>query len=157
MAEKHGQQSINKNKSKNINAMKTVFPNNNFVGRKRQPTRLNYQTKLHVCVTKRTSFKTQLEKCKKLFNTGSSEIVIHGLGAAVERTCNLALQLKEIYHNILELDVKTATVKLMDDIKQHNDDHNGEMNFRRNSAIHIRIFRKEPVGIISTKKTKYGL
>ncbi|XP_043492615.1 ribonuclease P protein subunit p20 [Polistes fuscatus] len=154
MAEKHEQQSINKNKSKNINAMKTVFANNNFVVRKRQPTRLGYQTKLHVCVTKKTSFKAQLERCKKLFNTGSSEIVIHGLGAAVERTCNLALQLKEIYHNILELDVKTTTVELTDDIKPHNDDHDGEMNLRRNSAIHIRIFRKEPIGIISKKKNK---
>ncbi|XP_015190520.1 PREDICTED: ribonuclease P protein subunit p20 [Polistes dominula] len=154
MAKKHKLKSINENKSKNINAMKTVFTNDNFVVRKRQPTGLNKQSKLHVCVTKKTCFKAQLQRCKKLFNTGSSEIVIHGLGAAVERACNLALQLKEIHYNILELDIKTSTVELMDDIKPHNDDDDGEMKLRRNSAIHIRVFRKEPIGLISTKKNK---
>lgn len=57
--------------------------------------------------------KAQLKKCEKLFNIGISEIIIHGLGAAIKRACNLALQLKEIHHNSLDLDIKTSTEELI--------------------------------------------
>ncbi|KAI4502607.1 hypothetical protein M0802_002519 [Mischocyttarus mexicanus] len=160
MAEKHKLESINENKSANINIIRTVLPNNKSVIKKSQPIKLGKQNKLHVYVTKRTCLKAQLKWCNKLFNSGSSEIIIHGLGACVEKTCNLALQLKEIYHNILELDIKTSTVELMDNNNLYEDDDDSEMKPRRNSAIHIRVFRKEPIGIISkkvTNRTKYGL
>lgn len=57
--------------------------------------------------------KGQLYKCEKLFDKGASELIIHGLGAAVFKAVNLALQLKEIHHGTLDLDIKTSTVSLV--------------------------------------------
>jgi len=56
--------------------------------------------------------KAQLYKCEKFFDKGESELIIHGLGAAVYKACNLALRLKEIHYGTLELDIKTSTVTL---------------------------------------------
>lgn len=57
-------------------------------------------------------FKGQLYKCEKLFDEGKAELIIHGLGAAVYKASQLALQLKEIHYETLDLDVKTCTVTL---------------------------------------------
>lgn len=51
-------------------------------------------------------------KCEKLFDKGASELIIHGLGAAVYKATNLALRLKEIHHGCLDFDIKTSTVQL---------------------------------------------
>jgi ribonuclease P/MRP protein subunit RPP20 len=56
--------------------------------------------------------KGQLYKCEKFFDKGASELIIHGLGAAVYKACNLALRLKEIHYGTLEFDIKTSTVTL---------------------------------------------
>lgn len=58
-------------------------------------------------------FKGQLYKCEKIFDKGTSELVIHGLGAAVYKAASLALRLKEIHHETLDLDVRTSTVALV--------------------------------------------
>lgn len=152
MAEKRKLQCTNKNNFKEIyvqrNLMKTVLPNNNHVLRKRQPIGLIKRSNKDIYVTNKTNFKAHLNNCERLFNAGISEIVIHGLGAAINRACNLALQLKEIHHNTLDLDIKTSTTELIDDFEPLNDNHDYEMNIRRNSAIHIRVFRKEAMGIL---------
>lgn len=57
--------------------------------------------------------KGQLYKCEKLFDKGASELVIHGLGAAVCKAASLALRLKEIHHETLDLDIRTSTVALV--------------------------------------------
>lgn len=54
-----------------------------------------------------------MSKCEKLLGAGETEIIIHGLGAAISRACNLALQLKNNHNGTLEIDVHTSTVKLI--------------------------------------------
>ncbi|KAL2727950.1 ribonuclease P protein subunit p20-like [Vespula maculifrons] len=145
MAEEHKLQCINKIKSEKSNVQhnitKTLLSSGNYMLRKRQPRLI--REKRDIYVTNKTDFKAQLKKCEKLFNIGVSEIIIHGLGAAIKRACNLALQLKEIHHNSLDFDIKTSTEELIDDFEPLNDDYDYEMKIRRNSAIHIRVFRKE--------------
>ncbi|KAK2584043.1 hypothetical protein KPH14_006493 [Odynerus spinipes] len=152
MAEERKLQCINKNNfnetSVQRNVMKTILSNSNHVLRKRQPIGLIKRENKDIYVTNKTNFKAQLNNCERLFNAGVSEIVIHGLGAAINRACNLALQLKEIHHNTLDLDIKTSTAELIDDFEPLDDNHDYEMNIRRNSAIHIRVFRKEVMGIL---------
>lgn len=122
-----------------------------------------------------TISKGQLYKCEKLFDKGASELVIHGLGAAVYKACNLALRLKEIHYGTLELDIKTSTVTLVgryicsifqklriliniercvricgyllltDNLEALDDDAEDEVSSRQNSAVHIRVFRTLPV------------
>ncbi|XP_035722735.1 ribonuclease P protein subunit p20-like [Vespa mandarinia] len=154
MAEEHKLQCINKIKSKKsnvqYNVIKTLLSNGNYILRKRQP-KLIRQVNRDIYVTNKTDFKAQISKCEKLLNIGVSEIIIHGLGAAIDRACNLALQLKEIHHNSLDLDIKTSTAELIDDFEPLNDDYDYKVKMRRNSAIHIRVFRKEPMGILQCK------
>lgn len=58
-------------------------------------------------------YKAQLKRCEKLLESGEPELIIHGLGAAVNRACNLALQLKGNHCGTLELDINTATTDLI--------------------------------------------
>jgi ribonuclease P/MRP protein subunit RPP20 len=46
-------------------------------------------------------------------NEGEPEIVIHGLGAAVPRAVNLALQLKAKHMGTVEVAVNTSTVDII--------------------------------------------
>jgi ribonuclease P/MRP protein subunit RPP20 len=55
----------------------------------------------------------QLSRCEKLLNDGESDIVIHGLGAAVPRAVNLALQLKAKHLGTVEVAVNTSTVDVV--------------------------------------------
>lgn len=119
--------------------------------------------------------KGQLYKCEKLFDKGASELVIHGLGAAVYKAANLALRLKEIHHETLDLDVRTSTVALVgtytflcvyviklipssrsilliaEKLEALSDDVDDEINNRQNSAIHIRLVRRVPVAVLRSK------
>ncbi|CAF1247766.1 unnamed protein product, partial [Rotaria sordida] len=47
-----------------------------------------------IYVTRKTNFKAQLERCMKLISSNGNyrEIFIHGMGSALQRTINLALQ-----------------------------------------------------------------
>ena len=57
----------------------------------------------------------QIDRCQELLDSG--EIVyIHGLGAAVSRALNVALAVKKNNCGSVDLDVRTATVNLVDDI-----------------------------------------
>ncbi|XP_071632124.1 ribonuclease P protein subunit p20-like isoform X3 [Temnothorax longispinosus] len=80
--------------------------------RKRQPFKFSRSDR-DIYVNNKTPFKGQLYKCEKLFDKGASELVIHGLGAAVCKAASLALRLKEIHHETLDLDIKTSTVDLI--------------------------------------------
>nr|XP_034191191.1 ribonuclease P protein subunit p20 [Osmia lignaria] len=114
--------------------------------KKREPFGLKRQTGKDILITNKTNFKAQLKKCERLFDNGTPEIIIHGLGAAIHRACNLALQLKEIHYNGIELDIKTATTSIIDDFEPLNDEADYETVNRNNSAIHIRVFRKFSIG-----------
>ncbi|XP_015513317.1 ribonuclease P protein subunit p20 isoform X1 [Neodiprion pinetum] len=115
-------------------------PTYEHVIRKRLPPRLPKSDK-DFYITNKTNFKAQLNKCEKLLDSGEQEIVIHALGAAVSRACNLALQLKENHHGTVDLDINTSTVDITDDFEPITDDADYEVNQRQNSAIHIRVFR----------------
>ncbi|XP_077273569.1 ribonuclease P protein subunit p20 [Temnothorax americanus] len=118
--------------------------------RKRQPFKFSRSDR-DIYVNNKTPFKGQLYKCEKLFDKGASELVIHGLGAAVCKAASLALRLKEIHHETLDLDIKTSTVDLVDNLEALTDDVDDEINNRQNSAIHIRIVRRVPVAVLRSK------
>jgi len=108
--------------------------------RKRLPRRLP-KRKNDVYVTKKTNFKAQIARCKKLLESGHSEIYIHGLGVAIDRAVNIALQLKVLGSGSLEVAANTATVDLIDDLEPLNDELEPETQNRKTSAIHIKVFR----------------
>ncbi|CAG0890739.1 unnamed protein product, partial [Darwinula stevensoni] len=79
--------------------------------------------------------------CEKLIESGESELFIHGLGAAVNRAVNLALQLTLQYPEVLGIHCNTSTVELTDDLESHNESMEPRTQKRNNSAIHIRVYR----------------
>ncbi|XP_043280569.1 ribonuclease P protein subunit p20 [Venturia canescens] len=105
-----------------------------------------------IYITNRTSFKAQLNRCEKLLVSGQPELIIHALGAAINRACNLALQLKNNHCGTLELDINTSTVDLIDDLEPLYDDGDYEINNRQNSSIHIRVYQTVPIGALKYAK-----
>ncbi|XP_046396599.1 ribonuclease P protein subunit p20 [Ischnura elegans] len=112
----------------------------NYALKKRLPPRLP-RKKNEIYATKKTPFKAQLARCEKLLQEGESEIIIHGLGAAVVVAVNLALQLRDVFHQTLDLDVRTDTVDIIDDLEPQDDETEPATSTRQNSAVHIRVFR----------------
>ena len=85
-------------------------------------------------------------RCRKLLDSGAHEsIYIHGLGSAIDRAMNIALQLKSTYStgsvSVLSLSANTSTVDLVDDLEPLDDDHEPTTRSRRSSAIHIKLSR----------------
>ncbi|KAL8614705.1 hypothetical protein ACOMHN_057375 [Nucella lapillus] len=112
-----------------------------YLLKKRLPARLP-RRRNDVYVSRKTNFASQLQRSEKIINT-EEEVFIHGLGSAVNRAINLALQLKERGLGTLEVDVKTSTVELIDDLEPETDDLEHDTRTRQNSAVHIRVFRLE--------------
>ena len=92
-------------------------------------------------MSEKTNFKAQETKCQKLLDKGN-EVVIHGLGKAVNRAINLALQLKDKGVGTIQLCVRTSSVVLTDDHIPDTDEGEIRTTFRSNSAIHIRVYRE---------------
>lgn len=92
-----------------------------------------------VYINSKSKFVSQLKKCEKLLESGESEIFIHGLGVAVHIAINLALQLQREWS--LEVSAKTATVELTDDLQPLTDTRPFQTRERKNSSIHIRLYR----------------
>ncbi|XP_029155251.1 ribonuclease P protein subunit p20 [Nylanderia fulva] len=107
-----------------------------------------------IVVNNKTPFKVQLYKCEKLLDKGASELIIHGLGATVFKAVNLALQLKEIHHGTLDLDIKTSTIELCDKIKTQTNNNTDSERKRQTSGIHIRVFRKLPFATLRSMQAK---
>nr|CAD7411158.1 unnamed protein product [Timema cristinae] len=78
--------------------------------RKRLPPRLPRRIN-DIYVTNKTNH--QVSRCEKLLDSGESELVIHGLGAAVAKAVNLALQLQDKYQGVVGLSVNTSTVDIV--------------------------------------------
>ncbi|KFM66911.1 Ribonuclease P protein subunit p20, partial [Stegodyphus mimosarum] len=90
-----------------------------------------------VYINQKSNFIAQFNKCKSMLANEEKEIVIHGLGAAVNTAVNLALQLKSSFsESNLTLEASTSTVDLVDDMISE-DGH--RFQYRKNSAIHIKI------------------
>lgn len=110
--------------------------------RKRQPRRLP-KRKNDIYVTRKSNFASQMEQCEKLFDGGEKEVYIHGLGAAINRALNIALQLESRSLGTLQVAISTSTVDLVDDIEPLCDEGDFDTRERSNSAVHIRVFRTE--------------
>lgn len=91
-------------------------------------------------MSRKTDFKQQLERCNKLLNSGN-EVYIHGLGAAINRAVNLALELKHSSPGNIETATKTSTVELVDDLEPETDEHEPDTYTRNNSSVHIKVFK----------------
>ncbi|KAM4876238.1 ribonuclease P protein subunit p20 [Sylvia borin] len=106
-----------------------------------------------VFVTSRSDFRAQLRRCQRLLapggapGTGTGELRLHGLGLAVPRTINLALQLQAGAGGALRLHASTSSVPLRAhrDPRDHRDGDGDDGDTpRHNSAIHIRLCREAP-------------
>ncbi|XP_075268378.1 ribonuclease P protein subunit p20 [Opisthocomus hoazin] len=129
-----------------------------------------------VFVTARTDFRAQLRRCQRLLAPGGpgggrggpagpppGELRLHGLGLAVPRAINLALQLQAGAAGALRLHASTSSVALPppgaprrrrgppragegdDDEEEEEEEEGGAASRpRHNSAIHIRVCREAP-------------
>ncbi|KAK7103543.1 ribonuclease P protein subunit p20-like [Littorina saxatilis] len=112
-----------------------------YLLKKRLPAKLP-RRKNDVYVSRKTNFQAQLERCQRLLDSGN-EVFVHGLGTAINRAINLALQLKERGLGTVEVATHTSTVELVDDLEPETDELEQETQTRHNSAVHIRVYRKE--------------
>ncbi|XP_014250760.1 ribonuclease P protein subunit p20 [Cimex lectularius] len=92
-----------------------------------------------IYVTNKSNFKGQISQCTKLIES-VGYVCMHGLGAAIPRTINLALQVKEKLGERFIMDVKTSTVRITDDFEGLDEMTESK---RDNSAIHVRIYNPE--------------
>ncbi|XP_067435535.1 ribonuclease P protein subunit p20-like [Thunnus thynnus] len=114
--------------------------------RKRLPRKLP-KRRNDVYVNMKTYFRAQLARCQKLLEGGGHrEICVHGLGLAINRAINIALQLQASSQGALQLAANTSTVELVDDLEPEDPDEAGEpmTRTRNNSAIHIKVFYPDP-------------
>ncbi len=100
--------------------IKELLDKEEFTLRKRLPPKLP-KRKDDVYVTRRTDFEAQMKRCQNTLDSGN-EVYIHGLGAAVNRAINLALQLKSNGQGTIEVSCHTSTVELTDDLEPDNDE-----------------------------------
>ena len=117
--------------------------------RKRLPRKLP-KRRNDVYVNMKTDFRAQLARCQKLLEGGGHrEICVHGLGLAINRAINIALQLQASSQGALQLAANTSTVELVDDLEPDDPDAEappGEpmTRTRNNSAIHIKVYYPSP-------------
>lgn len=69
---------------------------------KRPPPRLQ-ATKADIYIGRNSPFEAQLKRAQKMLDGGQANIILHGLGAAINRCINLALRLQQIYANAIEV------------------------------------------------------
>ncbi|CAI8051255.1 Ribonuclease P protein subunit p20 [Geodia barretti] len=123
-----------------------------YVRRKRPPKRLS-QRPNDIYVNRNSDFSGQLARSHKLLDQGAQELFIHGLGAAIHRAINLALQLKETSSHSLEVSCTTSTVELVDDLEPLDDESDFKTQTRPSSAIHIRLYKTPPPATPTQNKT----
>ncbi|XP_054662654.1 ribonuclease P protein subunit p20 [Grus americana] len=135
-----------------------------------------------VFVTARTDFRAQLRRCQRLLAPGGvggsrggpplpppAELRLHGLGLAVPRAINLALQLQAGAPGALRLHASTSSVTLPplatprrrrgpprgeggeglageedEEEEEEEEEEGASPRPRHNSAIHIRVCREAP-------------
>ncbi|XP_032872191.1 ribonuclease P protein subunit p20 [Amblyraja radiata] len=117
-----------------------------YILRKRLPHKLP-RRKNDIYINMKTDFKAQLGRCQKMLEAGGfSEICIHGLGLAINRAINIALQLQAASFGALHVAANTSTVELVDDLEPELDQAEAVTRTRNNSAIHIKVFLALPKG-----------
>ncbi|VBB25694.1 unnamed protein product [Acanthocheilonema viteae] len=95
-----------------------------------------------IYITRHTSIAAQKARVIRLLDEKMDEVVLHGLGAAVSRTINVALQIQRKLVDTVKLDVKTGTVKVTDSLFPLYDEVDFKTRNRSISAVHIRISRR---------------
>ncbi|VDD93939.1 unnamed protein product [Enterobius vermicularis] len=100
------------------------------------------KTKNDIYITRNTSLEGQKARIQKLLDEKFDEVVLHGLGAAVSRTINLALQLQRRLADTVKLDVRTSSVMVTDDLFPLYDEVDFATRNRSISAVHILISRR---------------
>jgi DNA-binding protein len=111
--------------------------------RKRRPFIKSQTRPNDIYISEKSSIRAQLDKCKKLLSDDNyQEIFLHGLGSAISRTLNVALELKDIhYRNTVDFETKTSTVKLIDDLVPQDDIAEPSYSTRNVSSLTVRLFR----------------
>ncbi len=131
-----------KEKPKKAETDKDGISHEEYILRKRLPKALPKRNN-DVYVNMKTDFKAQLGRCQKLLDKGVNELYIHGLGQAVHRAINLALQLKAQGNGSIEVSAKTSTVELTDDWDPLDEEAEPAQTTRNNSTVHIKVYRPE--------------
>ncbi|KAF9911023.1 ribonucleases P/MRP protein subunit pop7 [Linnemannia zychae] len=113
--------------------------------RKRAPMRpQTLPTDIYVTAT--SSYKGQLTRAKRLLvEDGEPFIVLHAMGAAIERAIGLAMGINTACSGQIRCHTETATVDLVDDIIPVDTEKDFDTNTRQNSAVHIRIEMLQPM------------
>ncbi|KAI8872386.1 hypothetical protein GQ42DRAFT_115862, partial [Ramicandelaber brevisporus] len=119
--------------------------------RKRTPMRPLPQ-KHDLYVSAKRPLEPQLRRARTLLLRDKLPfVIIHGLGAAIEKALTLALMLKNKLGgsdgtgDTVHLDVTTSSVALYDDVvatgknDDDNDDDDVQVSTRTNSAVHIKV------------------
>jgi len=93
-----------------------------------------------IYMTREKRFSIYLKRAVKLFNGGERKLFIYGMGASIEKAVKLALKLQQLFCGIT-FDIKTSTVKLIDDIIQEDEIEgtSESTNVRTNSSISIQV------------------
>ena len=112
-----------------------------FVRQGRGPQRQTPKRKNDIYVNKQSDFKYQLERSQKLLDSGYNEIFIHGLGAAINRAVNLALQLEERGHGGIRVSPQTSSTQVVDDYRPLDDEHESYSETRTKSSIKIKVYK----------------
>ena len=120
---------------------------------KRRPPK-NSRSKNDVYISQRSSFKAQLQKVKKLFESGQTEVVLHGLGAAIERVVSLALKLEEEAQPLLKLAVTHDSMQVVDELKCVSEAGSSKTQCRKTPVIHIKIFKTDSIPFASPDNPK---
>ncbi|XP_055684894.1 ribonuclease P protein subunit p20 [Lutzomyia longipalpis] len=122
--------------------------------RRKRPPRKSYQRKTDIYVTKKSNFVGKLRQCEKLLRLEHAEIFLHGIGNAIPRAISLALQIQANNPDLYGVEANTGTVELVDDLHPLTDDADFDEQKRRNSSIHIRVYRKvEPGQLVAALKS----
>ncbi|KAF8941593.1 hypothetical protein EDD21DRAFT_332050 [Dissophora ornata] len=99
-----------------------------------------------IYVTQTSSYHGQLTRAKKLLvEDGHPFIMLHAMGAAIERAISLAMGLSNACSGQVRCHTETATVDLVDDLIPIDTEKDLDTNIRQNSAVHIRIEMLQPM------------
>ena len=112
-----------------------------FVRQRRGPQRQTPKQKNDIYVNKQSDFKFQLERAQKLLDSGWNEVFIHGLGAAINRAVNLALQLEQGGHGSIQISAQTSSTQVVDDFRSLDEEQESYSETRTKSSIKIKVYK----------------
>eukprot|EP00038_Savillea_parva_P027539 m.60113 g.60113 ORF g.60113 m.60113 type:complete len:153 (-) comp7939_c1_seq1:2703-3161(-) len=102
--------------------------------------------KTDLYISRNSNFQAQMAKAEKLLAQKYASICIHGLGAAINRAINLAMQLQAKSPVPLRISTTTSTVPLIDDLIPTKEllakAAVERTQIRNNSAIHIELIKE---------------